>query len=547
MQALEESSGQGTAGFFRSAPLTDEAASSVASQNRVIVRTVSMGLIVPNVASSADRLVDLTRRYNGWVVTSDRSREHEASLSVRVPAETLEGFVLDVRDAADRVEYETSTSQDITDEFVDNQARLTGLRRTEARLLEFLDQAVDVEEALEVQGELAEVQIQIEEIEGRLRFMEETAVFSLVHLSLSTRPGRMPVDIGPDATFRAGIHAGFRATFQPPEGVDEFKFVWDFGDGSQPVEGTRTAPSTKAGERVTATVSHTFTNVEQSPYIVQLDIRGIGDAGLFLGSDTLIASVSQIPIIEVFAGEGRVVDEGDEVEYTGSFTRPEGLWDFRHRWDFGDGSATVFEALGESETRAVVQHAFSDYRPNPYQVVLTIIAQSEAGEIRSSGAFNVQVNEVEGFVVAGWNVGGTFKSAVRALSLVGRALLTVLIWMGIFSPVWLTAIAVGIFIPRMRRRFGRGIDHAPSVPPPPLPQETGLSGTAANSPAGSAPPREAGGGFTPAQASEQPMLTCLRCGVTFPAANESGQPARFCPSCGATAPQPENEEQSSSA
>ena len=485
-----EASEQGTTGFFQNAPLTDEAQTSVLPQNRVIVRTVDMGIIVPDVARSTDGIIETARRYGGWLVNSDRSRKHQAALSVRVPAESLEEFVLDVRDASEKVEYETSTSQDVTDEFVDNQARLNGLRSTETRLLAFLEQAVNVEEALNVQVELARIQLEMEEIQGRLRFMAEVAAFSLVNLTLTTKPGEMPVDAGPDATYRAGQSTVFRATFRPPDGVDEFRFTWDFGDGSRPVEGTRTAPTTNAGERVTATVSHTYTNVEQSPYIVQMNISGIGDAGLFLGADTLIATVTEVPSIEVFAGDDRVVDEGDEVEYSGSFTRPESLWDFRYRWDFGDGSATVFEAAGEDETRAVAKHTFPDHRPQPYQVVLTVIAQSEAGEIRSSGAFNVWVNEVEGFAVAGWDVGGTFKSAVRALSVVGQALLTFVIWAGIFSPVWLAAIAAFIIIPRIRRRFGWGLGGGPTVPMPSAPWRPGRSDTVPARPVGTSPPPE---------------------------------------------------------
>ena len=460
-----EDSGGSTTGFFQGSPLSDEALTGVQPQNRVIVRTVDMGIIVPSVNQAADDFVAMARQRGGWVVSSDRSRKHQSFVSVRVPAESLDEFVLSVRAMADSVEHETSSSQDVTDEFVDNQARLNGLRSTEARLLQFLEQAVNVEEALNVQVELARIQLDMETIQGRLRFLSETAAYSLVNLSLTTKPGEMPVEIGTDsATYRAGRANSFRATFRPPDGVDEFRFTWDFGDGTRPVEGSRTAPTGNPGERVTSTVLHTFSDLEQSPYIVQLTISAIGEAGLFLGSDTLIATVTEIPAIEVFAGESRVVDEGDEVEYTGSFTRSSSLRDFRYRWDFGDGSATVFVQPGEGETRAVAQHTYPNHRPDPYRVTLTIIARSEAGEVRGSGTFAVRVNEVEGFAVAGWDVPGTFKSAVRALTAVAQVLLVIVIWAGILSPVWLAAIAVIVLLPRIRRRLGWGVPGGWSVP-----------------------------------------------------------------------------------
>ena len=476
VEAAEDGSDGATTGFFQGAPLTDEAQISIQPQNRVIVRTVDMGIIVPSVNQAADDFVAMARQRGGWVVSSDRSQKHQSFVSVRVPAESLDEFVLSVRAMADSVEHETSTSQDVTDEFVDNQAKLNGLRSTEARLLQFLEQAVNVEEALNVQVELARIQLEMETIQGRLRFLSETAAYSLVNLSLTTKPGEMPVEIGTDsATYRAGRANSFRATFRPPDGVDEFRFTWDFGDGTRPVEGSRTAPTGNPGERVTSTVPHTFSDLEQSPYIVQLTISAIGEAGLFLGSDTLIATVTEIPAIEVFAGESRVVDEGDEVEYTGSFTRPSSLRDFRYRWDFGDGSATVFVQPGEGETRAVAQHTYPNQRPDPYRVTLTIIARSEAGEVRGSGTFAVGVNEVEGFVIGGWDLGGTVRSAVRALTAVAQVLLVIVIWAGILSPVWLAAIAVIVLLPRVRRCLGWGGDRSLSLPWQRGPGEAGVT------------------------------------------------------------------------
>ena len=540
--AMEESeevaSDQGSTGFFQSAPLSDEAQASVRPQNRIIVRTVDMGIIVPDVPRAAEEILTTTRNYGGWQVTSDRSRTHRASLAVRVPAERLDEFVDLVRDMSERVEYETSNSQDVTDQYVDNEARLNGLRRTEERLFEFLERAANIEDALNVQRELAAIQLEMEAIEGRLRFLSQTAAFSLVNLSLTTRPGGMEVEIGQDAaTYRAGLSAGFRATFEAPEGVEEFRFTWDFGDGTDPVEGTRTAPTTNPGERVTATVSHSYVDIEQSPYIVQVEIGGIGDAGVFEGSDTLIATVNEIPGIEVFAGENRVVDEGDEVEYSGSFTRPESLWDFEFHWDFGDGSATVVGVPAEGSTRALAAHTYRDYRPDSYEVLLTVTAQSEAGEVKGTGSFRVQVNEVEGFIVAGWDVGGTAKSAVRALTAIAQVLVIVLIWLGILSPVWLAVLAVVLLYPRLRRRFGwnRGDSLAPRTLGQRAQSVDDSDPEGGGRPNGLADvPQGDQDADVPQFAEPGPSaIVCNQCGRAIPGDDPIGNPPQYCPFCGA--------------
>ena len=417
-------------------PSIDDVQASVAAQNRIIVRTVGIGLVVDSVADSVDLVASAAQDLGGWTVSSDRSAIHRGNVSVRVPAQQLDEAVRRIRALGMRVDWESSTSQDVTDEYVDSSSRLRSLRATEETLLNLLNQADDVEDALAVQRELTDLQAEIESLEGRIKFLEQTAAFSLINVTLTLSPRPMAVDAGADQTFSAGQPARFRATFTPPQGIDNFSFLWDFGDGNQ-AEGTGTAPTTVPGQRVTATVTHFFDDDTDSPYIVQLDLTGTGPAGLMEGADTLIATVTRIPTIEVFAGESRFVKEGEQTEFRGSFTRGEGLWDLQYRWDFSDGSPTETGIPEEGATRATVVHAFDNYRPDPYEVTLTITAQSEAGEVRGSSSFSVFVTESQSLVVGNWDLVESAKWAIRALSAVALAIVNIVIWVAIFSPVWL--------------------------------------------------------------------------------------------------------------
>ncbi len=469
-------------------PSFDEVQASVAAQNRIIVRTVGIGLIVDSVASSVDGIGEVAQQLGGWTVSSDRSAIHQGSVSVRVPAQQLDEAVRRIRALGIRVDWESSTSQDVTDEYVDSNSRLRSLRATEEALLNLLNKAEDVEDALEVQRELTDLQAEIESLEGRIKFLEQTAAFSLINVTLTLAPQPMAVDAGRDQTFSAGQPARFRATFTPPQGIDTYSFMWDFGDGSQ-AEGSGTAPTTVPGQRVTATVTHFFEDDTDSPYIVQLELTGTGPAGLVEGTDTLIATVTRIPTIEVFAGESRFVEEGEEVEYSGSFTRGDGLWDLQYRWDFSDGTPTVTGIPEEGDTRAVAFHTFENYRPDPYQVTLTVTAQSEAGEVRGSGSFSVFVTESQGLVVGNWDLLESAKWAIRALSGVALAVVNVVIWVVVFSPVWLGIGALGYggirlkrywSARRERRRPYSGTELSTVVTPPDTPEPGEENGKAGN-------------------------------------------------------------------
>ena len=431
-------------------PSLEEVQASVAAQERIIVREVVIDLVVDNVPQTVDLVATVAQQLGGWTVSSDRSSVHRGRVAIRVPAQDLEEAIRQLRALAIRVESELSNSRDVTDEYVDSSSRLRSLRATEESLLNLLTQANDVEDALEVQRELAQLQAQIESLEGRIKFLQQTAAFSLINVNLSLAPQTMTVDAGPDQTFSADQPARFRATFNPPAGIEDFNFTWDFGDGAR-VEGTGSAPTTQPGQRVTATVNHVFEDDRDSPYIVQLEITGTGQAGIVEGSDTLIATVTRIPTIEVFAGESRVVDEGEEIEYSGSFTRPEGLWDIQYRWAFGDGSPTAIGAPEEGATRAVAIHTYENYRPQAYEVTLTVTAQSEAGEVKDSGSFYVDVRESQGLIVGNWNLADSAKWAIRALSAVALAIVNILIWIAIFSPVWLALAAIGYGLLRLNR------------------------------------------------------------------------------------------------
>ena len=88
---------------------------------------------------------------------------------------------------------ETASGQDVTAEYVDLESRLTNLEATAARVRQFLDEAANVEEALDVNEELAELEADIEEVKGWLRYLEGRTAYSTVTVSLTPeRPTPTP-------------------------------------------------------------------------------------------------------------------------------------------------------------------------------------------------------------------------------------------------------------------------------------------------------------------------------------------------------------------
>ena len=216
--------------------------------------------------------------------------------------------------------------------------------------------------------------------------------------------------------------------------------------------GVRTAPTEDENTRVTATVTHFYPDERDSPFFAEVKITGSGETGIAEGEDTLVVTATRIPTIEVFAGGDRItVEEGQEVEFTGSFTRPEGVTDVKFKWNFGDGSAPVTGDVAEGVTNADATHVYPDHRPFPFLATLTITAQSDAGEVETSGSLSVRVTESRGWVIAGWSAQEQGKTAVRTLSGIGQVAVTLLIWVAILSPAW---VVVGVLVRLVWRRRG---------------------------------------------------------------------------------------------
>ena len=439
---------------WRTVEFSEERAALVA-QNRIIVRTVHIELEVDDVAESIEEIAQGAQRDGGWVVSTDRSSKHIGFISVRVPAAKLDDVLHWMRAVGVDVLSEASTSTDVTDEYYDLRSRVESMQATEEALIRLLDRAEKVEDALEVQRELARLQVEIEAHLGRIKLLEETAAFSLVNVTLHLAPQDMRVDAGDDRTFSVGEVARFRATFYPPEGIDDFDFVWDFGDGTPVSSGNSSAPRADGG-RITATVHHQYSSDLESPFIVEVTMTGRGEAGVVEGSDTFIATVTELPQISVFAGEYLFVEEGEEIEFSGSFTRPKGLTNYQYIWEFSDGSEAVTGAPEEGATTITALHTYENHRPDPYYVTLTVSGESEAGSVEGTATIEVFVQEAEGFVVSGWSAGDNLKSAVRALSGFAQGLGTVAIWIVTFSPVWIVVGLVIYLIVRSRRRLRLG-------------------------------------------------------------------------------------------
>jgi hypothetical protein len=107
-----------------------------------------------------------------------------ASITINVPASSFTAVMQQLRSLGSKVLNETSSSQDVTEQYVDVDAQLQALRATQAQLLQLLSKTQQVSDTLAVQRELSNVDTQINQLEGRENYLKAHSAFSTIVVTI---------------------------------------------------------------------------------------------------------------------------------------------------------------------------------------------------------------------------------------------------------------------------------------------------------------------------------------------------------------------------
>ncbi len=136
-----------------------------------IIRNGSLTITAKDVAGTQGAIWNLAGEFGGVVITSNTSGANEnvrADIAFRVPSERFRDAMDRVRQYAVKVEKEQSSAQDVTEEYVDLQARQRTLEATTLQLQTLLGKATTVDDTLKVQTQLNSVQSDLERIKGKV-------------------------------------------------------------------------------------------------------------------------------------------------------------------------------------------------------------------------------------------------------------------------------------------------------------------------------------------------------------------------------------------
>ncbi len=176
------------------ADLTSAATTSISE--RLIIKTATMTLIITDTQEAIGTVTVLATGAGGFVLNTNTYHEGEqllANVVIKVPVEKFEDTLAKLRQMAFKVDAESTSGQDVTEEYADLEAQLRNLKATEEQLLTFLDKTQNVDEALKVYRELTNIRGQIERLQGRLNYLAKSADMSTITVNLRPKAKEAPI------------------------------------------------------------------------------------------------------------------------------------------------------------------------------------------------------------------------------------------------------------------------------------------------------------------------------------------------------------------
>ncbi|UFT99742.1 DUF4349 domain-containing protein [Radiobacillus kanasensis] len=159
----------------------------IPDKNRKIIYTANLELEVKDYQTALSTIEDDVFSTGGYIVESSSYREEEnlqGTITVRIPQEKFRDFLTTVEETGTKLVNKSVNGQDVTEEYVDLESRLASKQVVEKRLLQFMEKAEKTEDLLKISSDLAMVQEEIEQIKGRMKYLDNKSDLATVTIQL---------------------------------------------------------------------------------------------------------------------------------------------------------------------------------------------------------------------------------------------------------------------------------------------------------------------------------------------------------------------------
>lgn len=150
-----------------------------------IIKTGHFTFETKSVASTFNDIKRWVASHKGFIQHDNTRKEYDRiyrSLTIRIPSDKFQPIVDSIYNTAHSLDRREIVLQDVTEEFVDIEARLLAKQKLEERYLQLLSKATTVKDMLEIERQIANIREEIEAQQGRLKFLQNRVSMSTLHL-----------------------------------------------------------------------------------------------------------------------------------------------------------------------------------------------------------------------------------------------------------------------------------------------------------------------------------------------------------------------------
>lgn len=173
--------------------------------DRYLIKNATVIVETEDARAATEQLTAALAQVDGYVSdlheTVNAFGKRTVVMQIRIPSDRFDQSMLQVETLGKVLNKQVNT-QDVTEQYVDTEARARNLKRTEERLLEHLSRAGVLEEVLRVENELTRIRQEIERLEGQLRFLSDRVAYSTISITLQEAARSEPIT--PAESFSTG-------------------------------------------------------------------------------------------------------------------------------------------------------------------------------------------------------------------------------------------------------------------------------------------------------------------------------------------------------
>jgi hypothetical protein len=149
--------------------------------DRVVIFNATIRISVESADSLNRTLVELSKKYEGYAVSLGNKKS-----TIRVAAKNLNKALAELSKAG-KIKSKVLSGDDVTDEYRDYTLRLENASKARERYLELLARAENVEAALKVEKELERLNLETEDLKGKINRLKHLSDFSTIDVTIDER------------------------------------------------------------------------------------------------------------------------------------------------------------------------------------------------------------------------------------------------------------------------------------------------------------------------------------------------------------------------